>query len=51
MRKQIYHMAFEQAIRDCTVAELTSLMKNTHPAFLAAVVKAKKSLMDMGVSQ
>ena len=41
MSESIYNMPLEQAIRNFTMAELVSLFFNTHPAFLAAVVKSK----------
>ncbi len=44
MSKAMYHTPLEQAIRECTLAELVTFLSHTHPAFLSAVVKAKKAL-------
>ncbi len=44
MSESIYHMPFERAIREFTMTELVNIFGNTHPAFLAAVVKSKSAL-------
>ena len=44
MSESIYHMPFERAIREFTISELVVLLGKTHPAFLAAAVKAKLAL-------
>ncbi len=44
MSESIYHMPIERAIRELTVPQLVKILGKTHPAFLAAAVKAKLEL-------
>lgn len=41
MSKEIYQMPLNRAIREFSMDELRKIFSKTHPAFLAAVLKAK----------
>jgi len=47
MSEEIYQMPLKRAITFFSMAELKSIFRQSHPAFLAAVLKAKSHLSEV----